>query len=96
MLGLLSGRKYGEGVERLAPGDRLVLFTDGVPEAETADEEFYGEERFVGLLETCAGDGVKAICERVADAVQEFQAGRLHDDVTIMALGRNSSGRGPD
>jgi len=90
VLGLLPGRKYGEGVERLEPGDRLILFTDGVPEAETKDEEFYGEERFVGLLEACAGDGVQEICERVADAVQEFQAGRLHDDVTVMALGRDA------
>lgn len=95
VLGLLPGRNYAEGIERLAPGDRLILFTDGVPEAETAEEEFYGDERFVELLEACAAEGVKEICERVTDAVQEFQEGRLYDDVTVMALGRRSRPPGP-
>ena len=95
VLGLLPGRQYTEGRERLSPGDLVVFFTDGVPEAETADEEFYGEERFVQLLESCAGESAEEICERVTGAVRDFQAGRLQDDVTVMALGRRPPRRGP-
>jgi sigma-B regulation protein RsbU (phosphoserine phosphatase) len=96
VLGLLSGRTYAEGQEELAPGDRLVFFTDGVPEAETVDEKFYGEERFVKLLESCAGESVEEICKRVTGTVWDFQAGRLQDDVTIMALRRKPPLRSPD
>lgn len=95
VLGLLPGREYTEKRGRLSPGDRLVFFTDGVPEAETADEEFYGDERFVQLLESCSGESVEEICERVTAAVGEFQSGRLQDDVTVMALGRKPPPGGP-
>jgi sigma-B regulation protein RsbU (phosphoserine phosphatase) len=95
VLGLLPGREYTERHESLSPGDRLVFFTDGVPEAETADEEFYGDERFVQLLESCSGESVEQICERVTDAVSEFQSGRLQDDVTVMVLGRKPPLSGP-
>jgi len=95
VLGLLPGREYNEGAERLAPGDRLVLFTDGVPEAEAENEEFYGDERFLGLLETGAGENVEDICELVTSAVSDYQAGRLHDDVTVMALERKPARRSP-
>jgi sigma-B regulation protein RsbU (phosphoserine phosphatase) len=95
VLGLLPGREYRDGRERLATGDRLVLFTDGVPEAATGDDEFYGDERFVALLEACANEAASEICERVTNAVSEYQAGQLNDDITVMALERKPASRGP-
>jgi sigma-B regulation protein RsbU (phosphoserine phosphatase) len=95
MLGLLPGRGYRESEEELVPEERLVLFTDGVPEAARDDEEFYGEERFEELLAGCADSDVRELCTRVAEAVETFQAGRLHDDVTVMAFERKTARGSP-
>ena len=58
MVGILPGRTYEEGRGTLQPGDRLVLYTDGVPEAEGPDEEFLGADGNIGrYLFLLAGAG---------------------------------------
>jgi serine phosphatase RsbU (regulator of sigma subunit) len=59
-------------------------------------DEFYGEDRFVRLLRANASLDAKSICETVAQAVGEFQAGKLNDDVTVMALERKTARHGLD
>ncbi len=69
---------------QLSPGDRLLVVTDGVTEAENAAGEFFGTKR----LEACGCEGFAAI-ER---AVTEFRAGTpFNDDYTIteMVYGRS-------
>jgi sigma-B regulation protein RsbU (phosphoserine phosphatase) len=71
----------------IAPGDTLMLYTDGVTEAETGDHTLFGADRLIKLLsEGDAGDP-SALVRRVVDSVgagsADFHAG---DDVTVLAV----------
>src|SRR4029077_11705046 len=50
-LGIFTVQTFSLGIADLAPGDRLILFTDGVTEACCTDDEEFGEERLLRLLE---------------------------------------------
>jgi serine phosphatase RsbU (regulator of sigma subunit) len=78
-VGLVPAAKYNAVQLQLTPGDRLVLVTDGVTEAEDAEGEFFGMER----LENCSKNGFPAI-ER---AVTDFRGDTaLTDDCTITEM----------
>lgn len=80
-VGLLEGAEYQKAATRLESGDRLVLVTDGVTEAEDAEHDFFGDER----LEAAAAAG--ATFEGFFTAVQDFCKGHpFSDDVTIVEL----------
>ena len=64
---------------QMKPGDRLLLVTDGVTEAEDAEGEFFGVER----LEACCRDGLAAIEQAVTDFRGETA---LTDDCTITEM----------
>jgi serine phosphatase RsbU (regulator of sigma subunit) len=88
LLGIAPAAIYEEGVLTLEPGDRLVLYTDGVTEAANARGEMVGEERFYGWLAEMDGTlDSKGVVENVLDRVRGFlgdtEAG---DDITVMAL----------
>ena len=50
VVGVSEETKFNEYELRLAPGDRLFLYTDGVPEAQTADQKMFGIGRLVSAL----------------------------------------------
>ena len=87
-LGVLSGCDFEDQSVALAKGDVLLMYTDGVNEAERADEELFGMER----LET-VWDGnpppndAKEITREVFARVAEFVEGNIaSDDITCLAL----------
>lgn len=88
MLGMLPGARFVEARACLDAGHRLVLFTDGVPEAASPDGTFYGDDRARELLGQCAGDDLQGLCRRVTEALDAWQKGDHHDDVTLLVLGR--------
>jgi sigma-B regulation protein RsbU (phosphoserine phosphatase) len=91
LVGLLPGMKFEEREEQLQQGDRLVVFTDGVPEARRGEEEFYGDERIAALLgDGPAEEAAGPLCDRIIAAVDAFQNGNLADDVTVLTLVRRS------
>ena len=61
------------------------MYTDGLTEARRGKEQ-YGEERLLGLLATLAGRPPAEVVSRVVDAVVEFTANRLRDDLAILAV----------
>jgi sigma-B regulation protein RsbU (phosphoserine phosphatase) len=78
-VGLISVAHFQATRVQLNPGDRLLLVTDGVTEAENAEGEFFGTQR----LEACGCEGFAAI-ER---AVTEFRGSMpLNDDCTITEM----------
>jgi serine phosphatase RsbU (regulator of sigma subunit) len=86
-LGLLSGR-LAVGQERLQPGDRLLLHTDGVTEARSAAGEFFGSERLVDFTCRQAADGrpVAETLRRLNLDILDHQDGVLQDDATTLLV----------
>jgi sigma-B regulation protein RsbU (phosphoserine phosphatase) len=89
VVGAIPGFAFETARERLAAGETLVLFSDGVTEARSPSGELFGQARLLGTLEA-QGD-VTAV-DRVAgirEAVLAFESGqRPADDLTLLVVGR--------
>jgi len=81
---LLDGPAVGE--ERLEPGDRILLYTDGVTEARDADGNFFGVERLGDLVARAAASALPApeVLRRLNRAILDHQEGQLQDDATTL------------
>jgi sigma-B regulation protein RsbU (phosphoserine phosphatase) len=72
---------------RLAKGDLLVLYTDGVTEgAPGARAEQFGIDRLSAAVEEVARESVDGIRDHVFDALSRWTAGRQEDDVTVLVF----------
>ena len=73
---------------RLEPGDRLVLYTDGITEARSPNGEFFGEQRLADFIATAvaAGDPAPEMVRRLMRRLLSHQADQLQDDATIVVL----------
>jgi hypothetical protein len=72
----------------LEPGDAILLYTDGVTEARTADGELFGLDRLTDLLEREAASEQppEEILRRLVRAVLDYQPGGLRDDATLLLV----------
>ena len=87
-LGVFDLLSYEEQRITLDIGELLVLYTDGVTEAQAPNGEMLEEEGLEELLKANASQPVGKVCAVIVERVEEFQEGILHDDVTILALRR--------
>ncbi|MDP9427359.1 MAG: serine/threonine-protein phosphatase [Actinomycetota bacterium] len=73
---------------RLEPGDRLLLYTDGITEARSPVGEFFGEQRLADFISaaTAAGDPAPETVRRLMRRVLNHQADQLQDDASIVVL----------
>jgi len=70
---------------QLAPGDTLVLYTDGITEATNADGEEFGESHLLNTLASHSHLPVKYLLQTVVGAVQQFSSGNeQQDDITLV------------
>jgi serine phosphatase RsbU (regulator of sigma subunit) len=92
VLGPEPNASYQRGVERFMPGDTLLLFTDGILEAESLDGEAYGLQR----LEHCLVDSqqlpARAIVDRIFREVDGFSPMPRRDDQTVVVIRRPRQG----
>ena len=68
----------------LAPGDVLVIYTDGVTEATDAAGEEFGEARLVETVRACLSSPPTGIVAAIQNAVQKFSPGEQSDDLTLV------------
>ncbi len=87
-LGIVPGYPYEIVRFLLSPGDSLLLFTDGVTDAQAPSGEMFGME---GVRKGAAGESIrpKALGEQVMTAVRKHAAGRAqNDDIALVCFGR--------
>ncbi len=84
-LGALPKIEYQEAEVILEPGDAVMLFSDGLPEATASDGEQLGYERLAGIVRASRGD-----IETILQGVNAVTSAVLEDDQTIVVLARRS------
>ncbi len=86
-LGILEAAPYDAGSVVLQSGDWLVIFTDGVVEAENNLSEEYGEQRLLFVVHSGAGLGPDQLLQSIMTDLDRFVAAApQHDDVTCMLV----------
>jgi sigma-B regulation protein RsbU (phosphoserine phosphatase) len=84
--GLLGDAEYEEESLSIASGDTLVVFSDGVPEAENHEQEF-GDARIHEIVARYRTVGASAIRDRLVNAVTDFTRGsRQRDDMAVLVV----------
>jgi sigma-B regulation protein RsbU (phosphoserine phosphatase) len=89
-IGMFADAEWDEGETTIAPGDRIVLYTDGVVEAAPAGDRdrAFGLDRLVSAARAPASDAESA-CEHVFAALDAWTEGAgLRDDATVVLLAR--------
>jgi sigma-B regulation protein RsbU (phosphoserine phosphatase) len=90
-LGLLPDQPpYGDARVTLSPGDCVVLFSDGVTDAQDEDGNEFGEERLVDVMRASAGKDVGLIIGDVFTAIDTFVGtAPQFDDITLLVARKN-------
>jgi serine phosphatase RsbU (regulator of sigma subunit) len=91
-LGFDKGRTFDdnitEEVVQLEPGDRMVIYTDGVVEAMDASKEEFGIEKLAQVVHKTAGDTSRACTHEIVSAIESHRgSAEQSDDITIVTLG---------
>jgi serine phosphatase RsbU (regulator of sigma subunit) len=88
-LGILPVGQYTVGEVALEPGDTLVLYTDGITEAENPDEEEFGEGRLEAVCARNRALGLEELAEVLWDELNDFADGApFADDRTFVMVRR--------
>jgi len=85
---LFRAESYEEATVGLGPGDRVVLFTDGVSEARRGGEDF-GDERLIDVVRSNRELSAAELQEKIVEAITSFTSGSFGDDVTLVVIGAN-------
>jgi sigma-B regulation protein RsbU (phosphoserine phosphatase) len=89
VLGAIEGVQFKSGSLRLNPGDALMMYTDGVTEAENNVHDQFGTERLEAELAGLKGTSSRQIVESVLDRVHAFTDGAPQsDDITQLVIRR--------
>jgi sigma-B regulation protein RsbU (phosphoserine phosphatase) len=88
-LGMIDDFEFeAAGPVDFAPGDLLLLYTDGIVESMNAAREQFGLERVKDLLRSSRELSAKDIIQRIRTALDEFSAGDEHEDDLTMVLAK--------
>ena len=91
VLGVMEGVEWEQVTVSMGQGDKLVLYSDGVTDAQNAQEEFFGEERLRACIDSNTGQSAPELQETILGSLRQFigDAPRF-DDITLMVLERES------
>ena len=91
----MEGARYREYELELNEGDRLFVYTDGVPEATNADAVLYGTDRMIGALNKARGGTCRDLLEELHRDVDTFVgAADQFDDITMLCIERRTAADG--
>ena len=87
VLGLFDTASYESGAFRLDKGDILVVYSDGLTDAQDPREEMFGEERLLKIIRQAAPSGSHALERRFLNDIAEFTQGTPQtDDITFVVV----------
>ena len=86
-IGILKGMQFGQETFPFAPGETVVLYTDGIIEAMNAREELYGYDRFEELIRKSSPDPETLRTAIISDVNRFTGLSPQHDDMTLVCFG---------
>lgn len=86
VLGIFPESKYWDVTVRFDPGNKLLLFTDGITEATNAHDEEYGEARLRQGLDVDSSSETAAMHRKSMQEVSDFCQGNFADDATLVLI----------
>jgi serine phosphatase RsbU (regulator of sigma subunit) len=90
LLGAFAAASFQVEEHQVAPGETLVLYTDGVTDTRDPTGAFYGEARLVALLATLSGASADDVRRAVLDDVRAFRGpANVYDDLTLLVAQRD-------
>src|SRR5260370_2963054 len=87
-VGLIPGSDYRQSVVTLKPSDFLVLYTDGITDAENGTGQDLGREQRLEWARQAAVDSARALGEDLLQRLELFRGGLRNDDETLLVLQR--------
>jgi sigma-B regulation protein RsbU (phosphoserine phosphatase) len=85
-VGMLEDSVYQVEECKLQPGDKIVVYSDGITEARNGAGEFFGVERMRSTVRAGAHASCQELHAAILDAVEEFTSGALQDDDMSLAV----------
>ena len=87
VIGGMEGMRYKEYELMLEPGDKLFLYTDGVPEATDKNNELFGTDRMIEALNSDPNASPETILKNVRKAIDDFvKDAEQFDDLTMLCM----------
>jgi phosphoserine phosphatase RsbU/P len=86
VLGVFPAWTYQDSSVDLSSGDRLLLFTDGITEAEGPDGEEFGMEQVAAFAKAHAANSAARMNQQLLAQVTEFCGAHFLDDATLLVL----------
>jgi sigma-B regulation protein RsbU (phosphoserine phosphatase) len=88
LLGVIEQTDYQQGLAAFAPGDALLLYSDGVSEATDSRGQQFGEDRLLQLWRDWSHAAPAEVLERLVKAIQDFRGSASQsDDITAVVVG---------
>jgi sigma-B regulation protein RsbU (phosphoserine phosphatase) len=86
-VGLFEDFEYGESNLQFAPGDKIFLYTDGVSEAEDAENRLFGDERLMSIIWKNSDSSPRELIKKMEEGVALHVNGHTQsDDITMMTI----------
>jgi sigma-B regulation protein RsbU (phosphoserine phosphatase) len=87
VVGVMEGTQWAEYELQMQPGDRLFLYTDGVPEATSKEDELFGTDRMLEALNTVKDASPEDVLKGVRKAIDNFvKDAEQFDDLTMLSI----------
>lgn len=92
MLGLLPDATYASARLELRDGDRILMYTDGIPEAQSPGGEFLDAGRIATWLSTACAGGADPCADSLLSRLEDWRGSRAFDDDVTFVVARFSAG----